>query len=163
MSEEIQPELGINAEIYIEPVKDEEASAKEGRDVFRDARYIRLQAPGDRGNVIERPIRPEDEKRYPHAFEAFRRGDLASKGTPLSVLGVSPSQVKELEYFAVRSVEAFAAVSDESLSKMGPLRQWRDKAVAFVQAAKAEAPLKAQAAEIADLKAQISALKAGKK
>lgn len=167
MSDEIVPETGINAEIYLHPVKDEGASAKEGRDVFRDERFIRLQAPGDRGNVIERPIRLEDEKRFPDAFERFRRGDLAPKGTPLTVLGLTPAIIAELAYFAVHSTEALAAVTDESLSKMGPLRQFRDKARAFVEAAKAEAPIaqmrkasESQAAEIATLKAQIAELSA---
>lgn len=126
-------------EFYLHYVKDEEASVKEGRPIFRDAEFVRILVPGDRNNVIERPVDEFDRRRFAARYERWKASGEASQdvGTKLEQWPlVTRSQVEEYRYFGVRTVEQLADVHDTACSKVPGMADMRDKAQAWLAATK---------------------------
>lgn len=151
---------GLNVRFSVRPVKDEKASVEAGRPIYRDAEYIEIKVPGDRDSV-ERPLRDVDRQRFAPAYSAWSKDRAAGGliGTPLTEWPtISASQVRELEYFNVRTVEQLASVTDANMSNLGPYLELRRKAQAFLKAAQGNAPLEQLASENAALKARLEAM-----
>lgn len=134
----------------LHPQKDEAKSEAEGRPVFRDVEYIQIQVPGDKGNVVHRPVTPEDKQRFSRQYEHWKNGKSPEQtGMPLTEwAAISRSEVLELAYFNVRTVEQLASLTDANAQNVGALRLWRDKAKAFLEQAKGNAPLVQMQAEL---------------
>jgi hypothetical protein len=118
----------LAVQFYVCPIQNKVESARAGRPIFEDVECIRIFTPGDRENVVDRPIWDEplnphsDTVRFRQQYEAWKAGKGTEKlqGTPLSAWGVlTRSQVEELAYFKVRTVEELANVSDGNLQKLG--------------------------------------------
>lgn len=179
MSEEAQMGPGpgdelLNVEFYWEGVKDEAKTAIQGTPAFKDVEWVRITVPGCRTEVIDRQVREIDKVRWPDKYADFKRGETRRLGTPLKEWvtepKLKPSQVKELDYHGITTVEALASVSDANLSKVGLYRPWREKAREYVKDATANAPISkvreaaaSQAAEIAELRAELERLKGARK
>lgn len=154
---------GVFVEFYTEAVEFKAESEKEGRPIFREVPFIRIQHPGDRNNVLETKATDHYKQKYAREWREFEsRGANEVIGTPLSQWPpVTKSQVKEAEYFGVRTVEQLAAVNDAALQKIGMgWRELRTKALAYLDAAAGNAAQSAQAAENERLRAEMAALKA---
>ena len=101
----------------IRPKVDSDASAKEGRPIYRDVEYINIRAPGSSDNVI-RPATHRDRNRFARHYQAFKArtsNDDAEyvEGTLLAEWPtVSRSQVEELAFFGIKTVEQLANTSD---------------------------------------------------
>ena len=119
---ETRSEGRVFVQFNVQPLQDEKASKEAGRPVFKDTEFIRIVVPGDKQNIVHRPVNPDDPEKYRDAYQAFKRGvSDAVSGTPLAEWPlVTRSQVEELGYFGVRSVEQLANVSDGNLKNMGP-------------------------------------------
>lgn len=148
-----QPNVGgVYVQFYDRPVLDKEKTAKEGRQCFKDATYIRKIVAGDPKNEVDRPANQNDYTDFPGAYEAYKKKSEAMEGTPLKEWpAINRSQVEELAAFKVYTVEQLASVSDGNLKNIGPLLALRQKARDFIDRAKADAP-------IASLQAQVDAL-----
>ena len=59
---------------HMDIVKDEGKSVEEGRPIFNDVEFVQIFVPGDKTNVIDRPIRPSDKARFPKQYQAFKEG-----------------------------------------------------------------------------------------
>lgn len=94
---------------------DSDATAKEGRPIYRDMEYINIRAPGSSDNVI-RPATQRDKDRFPRHYSAFQNrvnDEEYVEGTLLSEWPVcNRSQVEELAFFGVKTVEQLANTSD---------------------------------------------------
>jgi hypothetical protein len=152
---------GVYARFYFVPRKDEVASAQEGRAIFHDVEYIEIIAAGNANNIIRKPVRDEDRFRFRDQYEKFRQGDTEQLcGTPLTeVPWLTRSQVEELMYRKVRTVENLAEISDSACNVPG-LLDLRRKAEAWLVKAKEAAPFTAMQAEMDALRAELDALKA---
>jgi hypothetical protein len=144
----------------LQPVKDEEATRAAGRLVCRDVEYITKVVPGDRNSRVHRPLREQDRRLYGKQYEDWKSGRAAVvDGTPLEAWAAcSRSQVEELRYKHVRTVEQMAAMSEATAQAMGlGYLELRERAKDFVAQAKGEAPLSKLRAEHSELKAQLEA------
>jgi hypothetical protein len=132
----------------------------EGRPIYEDQEYIEIVTPGDKTNVVNRPVRPADKKQYAQQYAAWKAGDEEQlTGTPLAMWpGISRAQVEELKFFKVRTVEQLAELSDANLQNVGPLRQLRERAKDFLDAAKGHAPTESLRAQLAEEKNRREAL-----
>lgn len=119
----------LRVQFYIRPIQNKAESLRLGRPVFEDRECIRIFTPGDRDNIIDRPIWDDaniprsDTVRFKAQYEAWKAGKNQDDvvGTPLSQwTAVTPAQVETLSYFKIRSVEQLAGVSDGNLQKLGP-------------------------------------------
>ncbi|TXH12210.1 MAG: hypothetical protein E6R03_13335, partial [Hyphomicrobiaceae bacterium] len=79
-----EADKALAVRFYMEPLKDDQKSITEGRPIYADTEMIEIRVRGDRNNIVQRPARPDDQKRFPAAFKAFKDGvDGQATGTPL--------------------------------------------------------------------------------
>lgn len=157
------PQNGTFVEFYMEAVEFKAESEKEGRPVFREIPFVRLINAGDRNNILETKATDHYRAKYARewkAFEANQQGAMV--GTPLAQWPqITKSQVKEAEFFNIKTVEQLAEVPDSSLQRIGMgWMELRLKARNYLDAAKGMAAQSAQAAENDRLRGEIEALKA---
>lgn len=148
---------------YMTPLQDDAESDKQGRPIFVDTEMIEIRVRGDRNNIIQRPIRPEDKKRFRDAYRDFKDDKPESlKGTPLKEWPhMSASMVEELKYLGFFTVEQLAEANDSACSKMPGLTTMKQRAQAFLEFAKGTAPLDKMSRELEETKARAEAAERG--
>lgn len=147
----------VYAKFYTHPVKNERASAEAGRAKFDEVEYVEIRAAGNANNIIQRPASDQDRQRFHRQYELFRAGMAEQTvGTPLTEIPwVTKSQVEELAYVRINTLEALATVNDDVCQKMAGLRDLKNKAVVFMEAADKAAPLTALQDENKQLRKQL--------
>jgi hypothetical protein len=115
-----------------------------------------IMVPGDKDSVVRRPVRmgvgPKDDNiRFAVEFQAFQANkDQPVEGTPLAEWPlITASQIKEMEYFGVRTVENLAGMADVKASQFMGLQDMKKKANEWLTSAKDEAPMVRLNAELA--------------
>jgi len=161
---------------YIAPIKNPAKSTDAGRPIFDDTQMVEIRVRGDRNNVVQRPVREEDKRRFRDAWRAFEEGskDLDS-GTPLSQWPIaSQSFVEEMKYLGFHTVEHLATANDRVCADIPGLVTMRERAKHYIELAKGVSPIEgmqekldeqehtiqAQAAQLADLNRMVQELKA---
>jgi len=137
-------------------------SEQEGRPVYEQRVFVRIMVPGDATSIIETPATEQHKDEFRRKYEQFLKGQKdVIEGTPLVMWPVvNKSQIKECEFFEVRSVEQLADLSDSSCKRMGMgYMELRSKAKAWLLAAKDSALVTRQAADVERLTNEIEALK----
>lgn len=159
-NERYAADKSVYAKFYTMPVKDEHASANEGRPIFYDREYIEIRAAGNQNNIVQRPAMEQDRQRFSRQYAAFQKGaEEQVIGTPLTeVTWLTRSQVEELAYVRIRTLEHLSSVSDEICGRMPGLQDLKRKAAQILDAAEAVAPITALQEENEGLKAQVDAL-----
>ena len=151
---------GVHARFYVMPVKDDAASAEAGRPIFQDKEFVEIVAAGNQNNIIKRKATQEDRHRFHEQYSRFKAGSSDQMiGTPLSeVTWLTRSQVEELSYMNIRSLEALANLNDEACSRVAGLYDFKRRAAAHIEKAGQYAPVEALHRENEDLKNQLAAL-----
>lgn len=143
----------------IEP--DAEASAKEGRPIFRDVEMVELRFAGNNLYIPDKRVTDEHRQRFPQAYAVFKNdGSLHVEGTPLKEWpAMRPSQIAEFNAMNIYTIENLAAVDDSGIQRMGMGgRMFREKARTYLELAKGNAPAERLAAEKAQLEDRLSTL-----
>jgi hypothetical protein len=156
------PANNLYVEFYEDALEIPFRSEQEGRPVYEQREFVRIMVPGDSTNIIEVPVTQGHKEQFPKQYARFKEGlkDVV-EGTPLKMWPViNRSQVKEAEYFEVRSVEQLAELSDNICKRMGMgYMELRGKARAWLLSAKDSSVVTRQAAENDRLQAEIELLK----
>lgn len=155
------------------PFRDDDASEKAGRAMFREVLHIQKAVPGDKQSLVIRPARDDDKQKFPGAFESFqRRATTPMEGTPLeTVPWLTRSEVLNLKAYNIFTLEMLAQVSDANAAMIGfSVREQIAKAKQFIAtaknsaaAAKAEEENRALKDQLAEMQRQIDALSAKQK
>lgn len=147
--------------MVVRPDGTEVAVQGEGRLICEEIEYIEIVTPGDKTNIVDRPVRDSDRRQFARQYQAWKAGDNEQlTGTPLSAWpGVTRAQVEELGYFKIRTVEQLASVSDGNLMQVGPIRALRQRAQDFISVAAGSAPIEAMRAQMQAKDAEMAALK----
>lgn len=145
----------------MKPVLHQQKSAEAGRPVYVEKEYVEIRVPGDKINIVHKPVTDFIRAKFRQRYQAWKAGKQDQVvGTPLKAWPpISASQVEELAYFKVTTVDQLAAVTDETASRMGPILELRQKARDFLEAAKGGAPLTKLREELSTRDAEISALR----
>lgn len=126
-------------QFYDRPVIDQAKSDAEGRPIFHEACYVRIITPGDKDNIVDRPMwEKHDEMRFPKAWERYQKklGDKF-EGTPLDQWPpMTRTQVLEFKYFNIFTVEQLANVPDSIGQKFMGIGMLKKKAADFLALAK---------------------------
>lgn len=95
-------------------------SAKAGRPIYKDVDYVEIRAPGRRDALACRPATETDKRRFPEHYERYqKRMAEPETGTPLKEWPrVSRSQVEELAFFHVKTVEQLVSMADADAMKL---------------------------------------------
>lgn len=164
-----EQDKSLLVKFFTKAVKDEAQSNTEGRPVFRDKTYIEIRMPGNRSDVVSRPATQRDIDRFPDHHEAFqKRTEDPMEGTPLAEWPqITRTQVEELAFFNVKTVEQLAQVSDAHGQSFRGFYALKEKAQKFIEASKTlveaaqlKDELKQRDDEIGELKQMMKALQA---
>lgn len=160
---ERQSDKVLHVEFYTDALHSAFQSAEQGRPVFNDVDMIRIIAPGDKNNIIETKVDITHQQRFPDKYKRFKEGQ--TQGISGWILkewpAVTASQVKELNYHEIHTVEQLAALSDGSVSKLGMgMQELRTKAKAALAAAAGNAQNEQAAVEMQRMADEIESLKA---
>lgn len=158
-------ESHMDAQLYVKffmkEREDKERTLAEGRPIYVDREYIEIRVPGKRDAQACRPATHRDKQRFPRHYEAFKkRVEMPEEGTPLAEWPqISRSQVEELAFMNVKTVEQLANMSDGNIGQFqgGQIlkhraREWLDAANATKLVAENEALL----ARVRDLETKLN-------
>lgn len=142
------------------PHHDPEASAEQGRPIYRDREYVEIIVPGDKTTSVFRPVRDLDKQRFPRQYQAFRNSESqVNFGTPLEAwTGITRAQAEELKYFKIYTVEQLANLNDGIAQRFMGMNSLRTRAKDFLEAAKGESQVSALRAEIEKRDAEMAAM-----
>lgn len=151
----------VYVKFFTKPVKDDSASDAAGRPIFKDREYVEIRTPGQQTNVVQRPVTDMDRSRFRQAYAMFKSGqDDQLVGTPLEEAPwITRSQVEELAYLRVRTVEHLAELNDSVCGQNAGMYELKRKAQAFIANAKDGAPAAALAAAKEEFANEIETLK----
>lgn len=144
---------------HLKPVYMEAESAAAAREIYRDFEYVEITVPGQPKSTVDRKVRPEDMRRWPVDYQAFKLNLQApTAGTPLRRWTlISPAEVETLEYMKVRTVEELAGLSDSQVQNCGPgTEKLRRNAKAWLKQAKDNAGLSEMSARIDQMEGQLA-------
>ena len=155
---------GLHVEFYMHQV------SKDKEEV-----YVRIQNPGDKLNIIERPVEEEEKRRFPRQWLYFqmKNGEGQVLGTPLADWHkdcpdeLNKGRLEELQILKFQSVEQLATASDSQLQRVGMgSTGLREKARLYLtnkNKSESTKELEKTRAELDELKAQMAELLAMKK
>jgi hypothetical protein len=148
-------------EFSLEPVKDEEKTASEGRPIWVDQEWIKIAIPGDKDNNVSRATRPGDKERFPQHWAAFKnKTQVVLEGTLLEAIPfLTKSQVLEFGAMGVRTAEQLVGMADSNTQKIMGYQSLKTKINTFLEAAKGAAPALKLQAELEKRDAEIAMLK----
>lgn len=154
-------DTNLFVEFYTDAVKNIAKSESEGRPIFEDVVYISISFPGDRTKKVVRPVSDEDKLRFSRHWEAFQKGETGQnvQGTRLEQWPIlSRSEIAELKALSILTVEQLASLPDSALNWFGA-REYRTKALAYIEMAKDSAVATKFAKENDELKSEIAQLR----
>lgn len=145
----------VYVKFHIRPVRDDTESDKAGRPVYVDKEYVEIRTPGQQNNIINRPVTDMDRQRFRQQYRAFKDGmEEQTVGTPLSeVAWLTRSQVEEMAFLRIRTVEHLANLGDDICGKHVGFYKLKQKAQQIVAEGEKNAPfaqLQAKAEEQAN-------------
>ncbi len=136
--------------------------------VYRKIEFVTIHIPGDKTLVVHRPVMAADKHRFRAQYEAFKNASGEPvDGTPIEQLPeIKPSQVADLKYVGVTTIEQMAKVADGSplMNMMGGVGI-KQRAAAWVAKnrkssviSQTNEALKERDVQIAELQEQVKAL-----
>jgi len=119
-------------------VEDPVKTSAEGRTICVDVPHIEIRTPGDRDNILFRPMTELDKQRFKKRYEEWLKtqNDEPTEGTPLSEVPIfRKREVEELRYMNIYTLEQCAGLSDAHVKKDRGLFQYREKAKNYLDVA----------------------------
>lgn len=149
-----------HARFFLHPMLNQEKSDAAGRPIYEDTEYVEIYTPGNQTNVPRRPARQMDRDRFHRQYRLFKQGDEVQQvGTPLSVVPwLTRSQVEELKFFRITSVEALAEVNDDVCTRMPGLFKLKQRAQDMVAKAEKSAPFIAMQQKNEELESRLATM-----
>lgn len=125
----------LHVRFYMAPRLDMDASRLAQRAIYVDSEYIEIMIPGDKHNIIQRPVWEQDLQRFPEIYEKFKKGVAQVIGTPLSAVPfLTKAQVEEFGFFNIRTVEQLSKVNDAVLGRFMGGQEYKQKATRWLEA-----------------------------
>lgn len=138
-------------------------TAAQGRPIYKEVDYIKIQVPGLALSEWDRPVEESDKNRFPIQWAKFlnrTNEDGNYEGTPIGEWKlISRSQAEQLRALKFYTVEAVAQAGDQHIQNIGMIAgmspyAFRDKAKHFLESAKTEADITHREEEIDQLRAE---------
>ena len=106
---------------YTRPTHNPAKSTESGRPIYEDKTFVRIQVPGERFNIVDRPANVNDARRFPVQYAQFQQGaEQRPEGTPVNLLFADrPSVAAMLEASGVHTVEMLAGLSGTAIDSIG--------------------------------------------
>lgn len=162
------PDAALVVEFYTRPVQNNFASSKQGRPIFEDITYVKINVPGLKDMAWDMPARSDHQRRFPLQWQHYvnrTQGDAKEIGTPIAEWPqLTRSQAEEFRALKFYTIESIANASDLNINALGMIGGMspyvlREKARAFLKAAQESALPQHQAEELAKRDDEIKMLK----
>ena len=117
----------------INPTKSEE----EGRPIYEDTVYVTIYSPGNKDSIPCRPVTEMDIARFKGPYDRFMetQSNDVVEGTMLDEWpAITRSQVEELRYMNIRTVEQLVAMSDANAQQVMGINQLQKQAKEYLEA-----------------------------
>lgn len=148
---------------YMGVIQNQGKSLDEGRPIFDDVECVRIMIPGDKNTVIDRPVEPNDKRRFAKQYAAFKEGKKEEEqlsGTRLREWPfLSRGQVEEMSYLGIKTVEQLAEVRDDIVTRIPGMLNLKRTAATWLQRSKSTAEAAQIAKQLADQSSEIATLK----
>lgn len=130
--------------------KNEPKSVEAGRPIFDELDAIKIISPGQRDSFVG-DATPEYQARFPQQWARYKAGQEqgSGSGTPLNMLPwMTQAQVAEFKAFSVTTVEQLVGMPDSVSQRFMGHHQIKQRAQAYLDAAKEQAPAMRLTAEL---------------
>lgn len=156
------PDNTLWVKFYKQAVQNNFRSEKEGRPYFDEIDFVSIITPADPTNKVDRKASPDDKERFPKQWANYQNGQSEKiDGTLIEEWPqITRSRAEELRHIGVRTLEQLASLSDGQTQKIMGGVSLRERAKAFLVLAKDTAAAQRIAAQNAELRSEIDALKA---
>ncbi len=128
---------------YTHPKQSKAKSTEAGRPIFEEKEYIEIIQPGNKDSIVNRPVSQMDIERFPEHYRKWkaREGEHeAVEGTLLAHWpAVTRSQVEELRYLNIHTVEQLAAISDANAQNVMGINLLKTRAKEYLEASQNQA------------------------
>ena len=127
---------------YTAPRRSITKSKEMGRPIYEEETFIQIMQPGNKDSIVIRPATVRDKQRFAEHYRKFtaREDQEAIEGTILEEWAmVSRSQVNELKYLNIRTVEQLAAISDSNAQGIMGISVLKGKAQKWLESAEKNA------------------------
>lgn len=106
---------------YIKAVHNPLKSNAHGAPIHDDVEYVRMHPPGERLNIIDRPVVANDKVRFKERYKAFKDGrEQLSPGIPIELLfPMHPSIGQNLRGAGIHTIEQCANMSGHASDVIG--------------------------------------------
>lgn len=154
------PDDRLHVVFYTASLPNEFETKKQGRPIFYECDMVKITVPGNQLNNVVDFVNDSHKERFPRQWAHYMNNKKADAdaqiiGTPITEWSIlSKSQADELKALGFRTVDNIAAASDSQLQVIGMRAgmqpyEFRARAQRFLQAAKNEATVNADAERIA--------------
>jgi len=147
---------------YREAVQNNFKTKQEGRPIFDEFDFIKIMAPGSRDTVVSRVSDGDNyTRRFPNQWRQYQNNqEQTISGTPLKqVPWLTVGQIAEFNAVGCKTVEQLVGMPDNLSQKFMGHHQIKQRAQAFLEAAKDAAPLLRMQEELDKRDSQISELR----
>ena len=127
------------AMFYTKSVFDAAKSAAEGTRQYINQIFVRIHPPGERLNIIDRPVQESDKRRFSHQWNSFLQNKTqVPEGTPIDLLFPNnPATADSLKGMGVYTIQQCASLSANAIENVGMGgREWVNMAVQYLDSAK---------------------------
>ncbi len=132
-------------------------SQEQGKPVYENKDYVKIQQPGEKLMAIDRPATQDDTRRFSNYWAAYlQKRAQVPEGVPLDLLFPNqPNIPMTLKQFNIHTVEQLSNLSGDALNHvgMGGL-DWQEKAKKYLAHAKRGVPHHEFEKKVADLTQQ---------
>jgi len=111
----------LSVMFHTNPVHNPAKSKEAGTPQYDDVVYVRIAPPGERLNIIDRPVTDVDKQKYAQQWYQFQQNrQQRPSGTPVSLLfPMQPSITAMLEGAGVWTVEQLGDLSASAIENIG--------------------------------------------
>jgi hypothetical protein len=150
----------LHVKFFTKAYRNDEKSMAANRPIYEDKDCIQIMVPGDKHNIIIRPVWDQDLQRWPQKWAQYKAGkEQIQSGTPLSRAPfMTEGAVEELAYLNIRTVEQLANLSDGNMPFMGAA-EYKRMAQEFLKKATSTDVLLER---LAELEAKLAAMESKK-
>lgn len=123
---------------YIRSVFNAAKSAAMGSRQYESQTWVKMHPPGEKLNIIDRPVEDNDKRRYPHQWNLFLQNKTqVPDGTPIDLLFPnSPHVADNLKAYSVYTIQQCANLSDNAIQTIGMgATEWKNMATQYLQSA----------------------------
>lgn len=118
---------GMVVFFYNKPMQNMAKTVENGRPYFEDKVFVKIQQPGERLNIVDRPVQDTDKQRWPVQWAQFvQNKEQIPEGTMIDLLyPEQPAVAATLRAGGVHTVEQLAELSAGAIETIGMgCQQW---------------------------------------